>query len=121
MRSVTAADWWAGERGSVTAEFAAVIPAVVLVLAACIAGLQVAGEQLRLQDAAADAARLLARADGSTAAAARLTAAIPGARLTVSHPGDLVCAGASARSRISIGVLLGVTIRASGCALDGGR
>ena len=44
------------ERGSVTAEFAIALPAVILVLACSLSGLQIAGQQLRLQDAAASAA-----------------------------------------------------------------
>ncbi|MDQ1576828.1 MAG: hypothetical protein QOH55_1978, partial [Microbacteriaceae bacterium] len=43
-----------GARGSVTAEFAAVVPAVLLVLAACLGGIQVVGQQVRMTDAAAD-------------------------------------------------------------------
>ena len=55
-----------------TAEFAAVLPAVVLVLAVCLSGVQVATAQLRLQDASADASRLLGRGEPSGVAAHRL-------------------------------------------------
>jgi Flp pilus assembly protein TadG len=105
----------------VTAEFAAVLPAVVLVLAVCLASLQVATAQLRLQDASADASRSLGRGDPPGTAAARLARAVPGASLTQSHRGDLVCAEASARSPGGTGVLFGLTLRAVSCALDGGR
>jgi Flp pilus assembly protein TadG len=102
------------ERGSVTAEFATVLPAVVLVLAMAVGGMQVAGEQLRLQSAVADAARLLGR--GDPAAGARVSAVAPGARLGESRQGVLVCATGQAPT--SLGVLLGITLSATSCALD---
>lgn len=104
-----------GQRGSVTAEFAAVVPAVVLLLAACLTGFQLAGQQLRLQDAAADVARSVARG-GSTSAAAPV-----GAAVAVTSAGELVCARLSARSRSPAGALLGLTLTASSCALGAGR
>jgi hypothetical protein len=106
----------AGERGSVTAEFAAVIPAVVLMLACCLAGVQIAGQQLRLQDAAAGVARSVARG-GSASAAGQ----VPGVGIAITDRGDLVCARLSARSRSPAGTLLGLTLTASSCALGDGR
>lgn len=106
------------QRGSVTAEFAAVIPAVLLVLAICLGSLQLAGTQLRLQDAAADASRSLARGDARAMAAARVDQAVPGAALSVRRDGDLVCA--EARAGGGFGSLFGLTVTAAGCALDGG-
>ena len=114
MRSRTA-----GERGSVTAEFATVVPAIVLVLACCLASVQIAGQQVRLHHAAAEAARSLARDD--SAAAARAVAAAPGARLSRSVSGDLVCATVSARSTSPVGTVFGLTLVARSCALAGGR
>jgi Flp pilus assembly protein TadG len=114
MRSRTA-----GERGSVTAEFATVVPAVVIVLACCLASVQIAGQQLRLQDAAVDAARALARDD--PAAASRVISAVPGSRLTRSVSGDLVCARLEARSTSPVGTVLGLTLIARSGALGGGR
>jgi len=110
-----------GERGSVTAEFVAVLPAVVLVLAVCVSGLQVATAQLRLQDASADASRSLGRGDPPSVAANRLALAVPGATLAQSRRGDLVCAAASAHLPGAPGRLLGLRLRAESCALDGGR
>jgi len=52
-----------GDRGAVTAETAIAIPAVVLVLVASLQGVGAATVLLRAQDAAADAARSLARGD----------------------------------------------------------
>ena len=51
------------DRGAVTAEVAVTLPVVVLVLAACLGSLGLATAQLRAQDAAADAARLLGRGE----------------------------------------------------------
>jgi hypothetical protein len=110
-----------GDRGTVTAEFAAVVPAVLLVVAAALGCLQVAGEQLRLQDATADAARSLSRGDGDAVAAARLAVMAPGARLAVSHRGDLVCVESRAESSGGVGLIFRLELQAFGCALDGGR
>jgi Flp pilus assembly protein TadG len=102
------------DRGSVTAEFAAVLPAVVLVLGCALGAMQLAAEQLRLQSADAAAVRLLGRGDPGSR---ELVLAVnPNATLVVHSSGDLVCADVSAPA--SIGILLGVTISASACALD---
>jgi Flp pilus assembly protein TadG len=102
------------DAGAVTAEFAAVMPAVILVLAVALGSMQIAGEQLRLQSAVADAARMVGRGDSS--AGARVQAAAPGARLTENVRGSLVCA--SARAPTSFGPLFGLTLSATSCALD---
>ena len=104
------------DRGSVTAEFAAAVPAVILLLALCLGGIQVAGQQLQLQDAAADVSRSVARG-GDAAVAGRL----PGARVATSATGDLVCVRLTMRSSSPIGFALGLTLSASSCALGGGR
>ena len=103
-----------GDRGSVTAEFAVVLPAVVLVLGCALGAMQLASEQLRLQGADAQAVRLLGR--GDPGARTLILAVNPSATFVVHSSGDLVCADATAPA--SIGILLGVTIAASGCALD---
>jgi Flp pilus assembly protein TadG len=100
--------------GAITAEFAAVLPAVVLILACALGALQLSDEQLRLQGAVADAARLLGR--GDSGAQAIVAGVAPGARLTIRSPGVLVCADASAPA--SLGLLVGLTVSASACALD---
>jgi hypothetical protein len=99
------------EEGSVTAEFAVALPAVILVLAIALGGMQLAGEQLRLQGAVADAARILGA--GATAVVHRVS---PRARLTDSRHGDLVCAAAGAPG--SLGLLPAVMVRAKACALS---
>jgi Flp pilus assembly protein TadG len=110
-----------GARGSVTAEFAAVLPAVALVLATALMFMHIAGEQLRLQDAVADAARTLARGDSVATATARIRAAVDGADLTIEYREHLVCATASASAGSGFGVLSAVAVSATSCALGGGR
>jgi hypothetical protein len=100
----------------VTAEFAAAVPAVLMLLALCLSGMQIAGQQLRLQDAAADVSRSVAR--GGDAAAA---AGLAGVRVATSTRGDLVCARLSMRASSPVGAALGLDLTASSCALGGGR
>lgn len=99
----------AAERGSVTAEFAAVVPAVLLVLASCLAGLQLASQQVRLQDAAATTARSLARGDSAPA--------IAGVDVATRAQGPLLCARLTAAS---LSPLLPIELSAESCALAGG-
>ncbi|TFB85586.1 hypothetical protein E3O44_13435 [Cryobacterium algoricola] len=101
------------ERGSVTAEFAAVVPAVLLVLLLCLGGVQVSGQQVRLADAAAQAARSLARGDGLVHATALARQLVGGAIVTADQRGDAVCA------RLSAPGALGITVTAASCALGG--
>ena len=108
------------KRGSVTAEFAAVIPAVVLLLACALACVQLAAQQVLVQDAAADAARSLARGDPPGTVASRVAHSVPGARLSSSTQGDQLCARLTARSRSPMGTLVGLTLSARSCALAGG-
>ncbi len=100
-----------------TAEFATVIPAVLLVLAACLAGLQLSTQQVRLQQAAAMAARSAARGEPVGTA----SALVAGSILRVEYRGELACVTASVRGS-TVGALVGLfTVSASSCALDGGR
>lgn len=64
----------ARDRGSVTVEAALVIPVLVLVLAACLAGIACVALQVRCIDAAREAARLAGRGDvdGARSAAVQL-------------------------------------------------
>lgn len=69
--------------GMVTAELAACLPVLVLVLAVALTAVSIVAARVRLQDAAREAARAAARAD--TAETGRLAAdAAPGAHVTVS-------------------------------------
>ena len=107
-----------GERGSVAAELALALPAVVLALLLGAGALGAAARQVALQDAAADAARLLGRGEGTDAAAGVVSRAVPGAVFSSSGSGELVCVTASID--VALGALLRVPLKASSCALDGG-
>ena len=71
------------ETGSVTAELAACLPVLVLLLAVTLSAVAAAAARVRLQDAAREAARAAARGDPT--AARRLAQQVaPGARLQLS-------------------------------------
>lgn len=101
----------AGERGSVTAEFATALPAVLLCLALCVCAVQAAAQQARLLDHAASAARLIGRGDAAPAPPA-------GATRSVGADGGLVCVTVSAPSRSAGLGALGITVSARSCVLD---
>jgi len=91
----------------------------VLVLALCLAAIQLASQQIRVQDAAALTARSIARDDESSASAAgRL---VPGLAITRWAQGELECVTATAPAAGGVIALLGLELRASSCALGGGR
>lgn len=94
------------DRGSITAEFVTVMPAVLVILACCLGGLRLAGEQLRLQDAAGLAARAIARGDPAPAT---------GAQIARTDRDGLVCVTASTSERL--GILGTIVLKGSGCAL----
>jgi hypothetical protein len=93
-----------------------VLPAIVLVLACCLSALQLAGRQLRLQDAAAGAARSAARGDG-VEVASRL---VPGAAAFRWQDGELECVRLTTTAPL-LGALLPVELVAASCAPGGGR
>jgi hypothetical protein len=113
MRSLHAAG---GERGSVTAEFAALVPAVLLVLAFGIGAVEVVVQQARLTDAAADAARSLARGDSRAVADAHVAEAIGGSSFSVERGGDYVCVELAQSAR-GPAALTGLSVSGRGCAL----
>ena len=108
----------ADDGGAVAAEFAVALPAVVLTLALGLGALATAELQVRLQDAAADAARLVARGEPDGRADAVVADAVQDAGAHIERRRELVCVTASATVRA--GGLLPLTLRASSCALAGG-
>ena len=108
-----------GDRGSVAAELALALPAVLLALLLGAGALGAAARQVALQDASADAARLLGRGEDAGAAAGVVSTAVPGASLAQQARGDLICVTAAAD--FSVGRLISIPLRASSCALSGGR
>ncbi|WP_110590284.1 TadE family type IV pilus minor pilin [Microbacterium suaedae] len=105
-----------GDRGSVSAEFAVALPALVIVIVLGIGALAAASTQVRLQDAAADAARLVARGEADRAGSV-VGDAVPGATSSVGTQGDLVCVTATIDGRLAS---LAIPLAATSCALDGG-
>ncbi|MEV8250446.1 TadE family type IV pilus minor pilin [Microbacterium sp. NPDC076768] len=109
----------AEDQGSVSAELAVALPVVVLTLLLGVGALGAASRQVVLQDASADAARLLGRGEDQGAAARVVRTAEPGASVSASRSGGLVCVTTSIE--VSVGGLIRLPLRASSCALDGGR
>jgi len=97
------------------------MPAVALVLVCCLSGVQLAGLQVRLQDAAAASARSLARDENASSVAATASALVASAHLTTQFRDDLVCATVSVPARNALLGLLPITLSASSCALAGGK
>lgn len=93
----------------VTAELAACLPVLVLLLAVALSAVSVAALRVRVQDAAREAVRAAARGDGATGGRLARDAA-PGASVRVSVSGDEVIAVASARARLPVPFLPAVTV-----------
>jgi hypothetical protein len=105
-----------GETGAVSAELAVALPAVLLVLAACLGGLRLGAEQVRLADAAGIAARSIARHDPPATTVA-LTRALGAAVVRVTRDDGIVCAALGADTPL-VGGLAPLPITARSCALE---
>ena len=95
--------------GMVTAELAACLPVLVLVLAVALSAVSVAGARIRVADAAGEVARAAARGDPATGRRLALTAA-PGAQVAVETSGDEVVALVTLRVRLLASWLPAVTV-----------
>ena len=95
-----------------TAELAVAVPAVLLVLAACLGGLRVGAERLRVVDAAAQGARLASVGESPQPPAGAIGARV----VTTSRNGETVCV-AVRRDVLLLGAAL--PVEATGCALAG--
>ena len=106
------------DEGTVTAELAVVLPAVVLLCAALLFAGQVVLRQVQCADAARAGARLAARGDPAAAVTAEARRrAPPDASVGVTRKGDTVLVEVSAPVRgVGIG-WLGATARAAATAL----
>ncbi|MGF3053266.1 TadE family type IV pilus minor pilin [Microbacterium sp. YY-03] len=116
--------WWprvralaVTERGSATAEFAIALPAIMVAILVMSALISAQGKQILLQDAAADAARLIARDDDIARAESTIATAVPGAAMNIAFDGSAVCVTASAAAT----VVVPLTLSARACALAGGH
>ena len=106
------------QRGSVTAEFAVVVPAVVLVVLLAVTSLAASGRQIRLEHAAAQGARLAARGEDESRVHAAVAHIGDVAAVAVRADGEFVCVDVSAPSGVPLPL---PPLRASSCALAGGR
>lgn len=106
------------ESGSVAAELAIALPAVVLTLLLGAGALGAAARQVSLQDAVADAARLLGRGESTATAYGAVTASVSDAQVSSEERGDLSCV--SARIDAVIGRIIHIPLTATSCALSGG-
>src|SRR6218665_2130907 len=122
--------WVDSERGSVTAELAVTLPAVALVLAACLTGVRLVGDNVRLVDAAADAAPPArgggaagqappagGRGESEETASAIVARVYGSAALAVTSVDSYVCVTLTATGS---GILPGIQLSAQSCALTGG-
>ena len=105
--------FWADERGTVTAEFAIGVPAVLLVLGLVVGALQLSAERVALTALAGDLARLEARGDGALAEQ-RLARYAGTPSIERSSDGRVLCVEAEAGPRA--GLLAALTVTGSGCA-----
>jgi TadE-like protein len=110
-----------GAAGSVTAEFVVVIPAVVFLLISCMTGIQLASEQLRLQDAASIAARSSAAGESEAVVLSRVANLVPGSGLSFTKREGLVCARVSLAPEGPLPSLFGMALVASSCSLAGDK
>lgn len=107
---------WPGEPGMVTAEFAVVLPAVVLVLALSLGAMGLALDQIRCVDAARAGARAAARGDSNQAVVGVARRAAPSkAVVSMTTSSDLVQVSVMSRPRIA-GSLLPGWLRAASTA-----
>ncbi len=102
------------DRGSVAAEFAVTVPAVIAVVVLVIGAFSVVGQKIQLEQTAAAAARVVAREGGDPGALARRV----GAQAAVANADDLVCVTLTASP---FGDLPLPPISARSCALSDGR
>jgi hypothetical protein len=104
--------WPEDDRGSVSAEFAVALPAVLACLALCVGGVFSAAQYAALAGSAAVAARLAGRGDdpGSVEAPA-------GSTFQIERDGGVVCVTVTASDGTQLS-RLGIRLSARACALD---
>ena len=102
--------WPGRDRGSFTAELAAGLPALLLLLLAGLTAVGAVVTKTQCVDAAREGALAAARGDGGESAAARIAPA--GARVDVGAGVDTVTVTVEAPVRVLGGGLAGLTVRA---------
>lgn len=101
------------ERGTVTAEFAVVVPAVLVILGLVVGGIVIATNRLTLASAAADIARLEARGDIGLSTE-RLAGAGAGVTVERNRNGGLLCI--TLRAGPQRGILAALAVEGEACA-----
>lgn len=102
------------ERGGVTAEFAVVLPAILLILGVVIGAAMLSASRVAHVSAAYDLARLEARGDHNLAAERRKDLP-PGATTATVIDGNLLCI--TVTSNPGRGILNVITLTATGCTI----
>jgi len=101
------------DRGSATAEFVVMMPAVLMVLVLAVGSIMLATQRVVLTHAAAEVARLEARGD-DRASAERLASVADQVRVSRDRRGELYCV--TLRSGAAAGLLSAIPVTARGCA-----
>ena len=101
------------ERGTVTAEFAVLMPALLAIVLLTVTAIMLAAHRVVLVSAAAEIARLEARGDDASAEA-RYRALDGAVELQRHRTDELHCV--ELRARPASGLLAAVTVSARGCA-----
>lgn len=100
------------DRGAVTAEFAILLPVLVVVVGFCVGAIALSAHRVSLTSAAAEIARLEARGD-SGSAAARISS-LGGVSIERTNSDHLLCV--TLHSQPADGVLSVLRLSARGCA-----
>ena len=91
------------ERGSVTAEYAVLLPVIILCIALVLGASGVGIERIQVEEAARVAARMVARGDDSAAVTHAVTkVSVPGTQVATSHGSEFVEVTLTARSVVPV-------------------
>lgn len=104
------------QTGTAAAEFAVAVPAALLVLLLAVGALGASSRQVRLEQAAAQAARLVARGESDDRARSAASRLVDGVRLTPRSEGDIACIDVTAPHGMPLPL---PPLRATSCALTG--
>lgn len=107
----------ASERGSISAEFAIVMPAVLMLLALCLGVLAAGTTRGRLWDVASQSARSFARGDPAESVSAQARTLLPGVAVSLAGQDELVCATAVIPVAGVVGRFLPLRLEARVCTL----
>lgn len=107
-----------GDLGSTTAEFAVALPAMIVVFVLFAGALTASSRQVRLEQGAAQGARLASRGEDDARVRDAVAGALAGAAATIGVDGDLICVTATAPSGLALPLS---PLRATSCAVGEAR